>query len=461
MAWFQSVELKVGFLVVVVASLIAYMSMQVSQDPSYMGRSTGAWFLISDAGGVVKNSAVRMAGIPIGIIKDIRLQDGMARIDMSLRPDIKLTVSAHVEIKAQGILGDKHVELNPGIPTDPPLPANGQILNVKDKGSIDNLISQVSEITGSLKSVAKTLQESVEDDGTRRHILGRIVSNIERITADVSNITADNKEKVNDIMDQVRKITGTLDEMVNDPGDQGLKKQWKKLTKSLDRVESIMKNVDEITAKINKGEGTIGKLINDEETVEELNTAISGVNSMLDTANKTSTAVDFHSEYQGQLGLTKSYVGIKIQPGLDRHYFIQIVDDPAGVVEKTETQSTTNGSLSDVREVKTYHNKIKLTALFAKNFWDWTVKAGLMENVGGVGVDYYIYRRQLKLSMDAYDFSSLNLRTQIQYNFYKGIYVIGGMSDMLNRSGKQTSYLGAGLTLTNDDLKLLLSKASF
>jgi phospholipid/cholesterol/gamma-HCH transport system substrate-binding protein len=146
---------------------------------------------------------------------------------------------------------------------------------------------------------------------------------------------------------------------------------------------------------------------------------------------------------------------------LDRHYFIQIVDDPAGVVEKTETQSTTNGSLSDVREVKTYHNKIKLTALFAKNFWDWTVKAGLMENVGGVGVDYYIYRRQLKLSMDAYDFSSLNLRTQIQYNFYKGIYVIGGMSDMLNRSGKQTSYLGAGLTLTNDDLKLLLSKASF
>ncbi len=458
MSFLKTAEFKVGLLVVTVGSLIAFMSLQVSDDPSYMGRAKKAWFLLPNAGGLIKGSAVRSAGIPVGSIKEIKLQDGQARIDISIKSDISMTTSASVIVKAMGILGDKHIEVNPGSPTDPPLPDGAQILTVKDSGSIENLVGQVGEITSSLKNVSSALQEAVLEDGTRKHILGRIVINIEKLSGDLAEMTAKNKGKLNEVVDQVHNITGTLDELVNDDSDNGLKKSWKR---ALARVDSSLKNIDEITGKINRGEGTIGKLVNDETTVEEINTAVQGVNSLLGTADKIQTAFDFHGEYLSSIGATKSYIGVKIQPGLDRYYYAALIDDPAGVVETTDTTTTAGGSSSSSSEKKTYHNKTKLTVLFAKNFYDFTVRGGLMENTGGIGADYYFYRRKFRATIEAFNFSKLNLRPSLQYNLFHGIYLIGGINDSLNKEDLRSSYLGAGLFLTNDDLKLLLSRSPF
>lgn len=445
-------EFKVGILVLGVSALIAYMSMQVSEDPTFLGRSNEAWFLLPDAGGLVKNSAVKTAGIPIGVIKDIRLQDGMARVDLSLKPDVQLYSSASVEIRTQGILGDKYVNVLSGSPTDPPLPRGAQILNVKDKGSLEGVVTQISDIGASLKDTAKILQEAVANDGNRQHVLGRVVLNIEKLTADVADMTTANREKINDIVDNVRNVSQTLDELLNDDSADGFKARFKD---SLARLDSSLKNIDEITGKINRGEGTIGKLINDDETAEELNTAIQGVNNMLDTAGKLQTGIEFQSYYLGEAAAARTSVNVKVQPGLDRYYLIGVVDDPFGVVEGIDTTTTTNGTTTETRETKTRRNEFKFNVQFAKNFYNFTVRGGIIENSGGVGFDYMLFRNRAKLSLEAFQFSTLNIRAQLQYNLYKGIYLVGGGNDMLGNAGKQSGYLGAGLFLTNDDLKLL------
>lgn len=449
----RAAELKVGILVLSVASLIAYMSLQVSEDPNYLGRSNEAWFLLPDAGGLVKNSSVRTAGIPIGVIKNISLQDGMARIDLSMRSDIKLYVSASVELKSQGILGDRYIEINPGSPSDPPLPNKGQIINVKASGSLDNVISSVGDVAKELKDTAKALREALTEDGTNKHIMGRIVKNIEKLTADIAQITDKNKDKINTIVDEIHGITSTLDEALNDDSEEGFKKTWKR---TLSRIDSTMKNIDEISAKINRGEGTIGKLVSDEQMAEDVSSAIDGINSFVGSADKLQAGLDFNAYYLANIGATKSTIGVKLQPGLDRYYYLGIVDDPAGVVETTDSVISGTTS-SNTTEIKTYRNKVKFNAMFAKNFYNFTVRGGLIENAGGVGLDYLTFRDKLKLSLELYEFSKLNVRAQAQYNFYKGIYMVAGVSDALDRSGSFSTYLGAGLLLTNDDLKLLMT----
>lgn len=448
----RAAEFKVGLLVLCISALIAYMSMQVSEDPTFLGRSNEAWFVMTDAAGIVKGSGIKTAGIPVGVIKDIRLQDGVARIDLSLKPEIKLTTSASIEIRTQGILGDKYLNINPGSPTDPPLTSGSQIMNIKDRGSLDSVISQINELGGSLKTTAEILKESVAEDGTRKHVLGRIVLNIEKLTADLADMTTANREKVNEIVDSVRNVTETMDQILNDPSENGFKARWKV---ALDRIDSSLKNVDEITGKINRGEGTIGKLINDEDTAEELGTAIEGVNNLLDTAGKLQTGLEFQSYYLNQTGDAKTTVNVKIQPGLDRYYLIGIVDDPVGVIEGTDIRTTTGGAITTVNEERTHRNEFKFNVQFAKNFYDLTVRGGIIENSGGVGFDYLFLRDKAKLSLEAFSFSKLNLRAQLQYNLYKGIYIVGGASDMLDKNQRQSGYLGAGLFLTNDDLKLL------
>ncbi len=457
MSLLRTAEFKVGLLVVVVGGIIAFMSMQVSDNPTFLSRNHQAWFLMPNAGGLVKNSAVKSAGIPVGVIKDITLQDGNARIDISVRSDLPLTTSAYVEIKAQGILGDSHVEVYPGSPTDPPLADKAQILNVKGQGSLDNLIGSVTEVTESLKEVAKNLKEAVSDDGTRKHVLGRIIKNIETLTGDIAEITSQNKGKVGDIVDQVHEVTTELRDIMKDNGDKGLKATW-------DHASNAIKNLDDVTSKINKGEGTLGKLISDEATAESFETAVDGISNLVDSANRIQTGFDYHADYLSAIGGARSTVGITIQPGLDRYYYLGLVSDPMGEVQTTRTKATnTNGGtpISDVTEEKTYKSNYKVTAYFAKNFWDMTIRGGLLENTGGFGADYHFLNRQLRFSIEALDFAHLDVRPSFAYTFYHGLYITGGFVDLFNKGDRRTSYLGAGLYLTNDDLKLLLTKAPF
>ena len=459
MNFFKTPEFKVGILVVGIGALIAFMSMQVSDDPSYMGRSKRAWFLLPSAQGLVKGSAIKSAGIPVGVIKEIKLQDGQARIEVTVMSGVGLTRSAAVALKSNGILGDKNVEVYPGTEGDPELEDGGQILIVKSAGGMDDVMGQVSELASSLKDVAKNLKEAVSDDGTNKHVLGRIVLNIEKLTADISEITSENKEQIGEIVDQVNNITSTLENLINDESEKGFKKTWKS---TMERLNSSMKNIDDITSKINRGEGTIGKLISDEQTAEDVSTAIEGISGLVDTANKVSTGIDFNSYYLGEVGAAKTAIGVTIQPGLDRYYYLGIITDPAGVVEITDYTTSVGGVPTPVStETKTYKSKTKLSLYFAKNFFDWTLKGGLIEDTGGIGVDYQMFNQRLKASVEAFDFQKLQLRASLNYKLSYGIYLVAGYNDTLNKRNANSAYLGAGLYLTNDDLKLLLSRSPF
>ncbi len=459
MNFLKAPEFKVGILVVAIGGLIAFMSMQVSDDPSYLSTSKKVWFLLPNASGLVKGSAIKAAGIPVGVIKDIRLQDGKARIDITVRTDVGLTTSASVAMKANGILGDKSIEVYPGTVGDPEIKDGGQIVNVKSGGGLDDVMGQVTELAGSLKDVAKNLKEATAGDGTDAHILGRIVQNIEKITADLSQVTSENKEQISDIVTQVNDVTATLDELINDESPTGFRSTWKN---TMSRLDSSMKNIEEITSKINKGEGTIGKLISDEQTAEDVSSAIEGISGLVDTASKISTGIDFNSNYLSEVGSAKTAIGVTIQPGLDRYYYLGLISDPAGSVDVSNIVTTVNNStVTSVDEVKTYKNKTKLTLLFGKNFYDWTLRGGLIEDTGGFGVDYSFFNQKFKASFDAYDFQKLQLRANLTYNLFYGIYLNAGYNDIMDKRNASSAYLGAGLFLTNDDIKLLLTSSPF
>ncbi len=449
-------EFKVGVLVLFVTGLIATMSLKVSENPSYLGATKKSWFLIEDASGLIKNSNVKMAGISVGVIGEISLQSGEARVDMVLKGEVPLTRSARIEIRPNGILGDKHVEIIAGDPRDPPLRDGEQILVVDDRASVDRLIGEVSKITKSLSAVAENIKSATEGDADKP--LGRIITNIEDLTTDLAQLTRERKGQVGDIIESVNAITHTIDELVNDEGPDGFKVAWKDALASLRRIEGTLKNVEEITGKVNRGEGTIGKLVNDEKTVEELNTAIQGVNNFLDTANKLQTSIDFHSEYITNTALTRSVLGLTIQPGLDRYYEVAVVDDPYGVVQTTETTTSSAAGTTDVKEDKRFRNRVKFNALFAKNFWNLSLKGGVIENSGGFGIDTYFFKRRFRLSLEAFDFSDLHLRASARYSVFRGIYITGGADDFTAKDRNSSAFVGAGLFLTNDDLKMMLSR---
>src|SRR5690606_32848197 len=107
-----------------------------------------------------------------------------------------------------------------------------QILNIKDGSSLENLMTSVSEVAASLKEVAKNVQEATSEEGTRKHVLGRIVKNIETLTGDIAQMTTENKNKIGEIVDDVHEVTASLRSVVNDNSESGLKETWRRLASS-------------------------------------------------------------------------------------------------------------------------------------------------------------------------------------------------------------------------------------
>ncbi len=454
-------EFKVGLLVLVVSGIIATMSLKVSEDPSYLGTSKRAFFLLEDATGLVKSSPVYVAGIRVGVIKEIVLQNDKAKVEIILKQDVPLYTSSRVEIRAAGILGDKNVVVIPGDPRDPPLEDGGQIIVVDDRASVDRLISEVSKITDSLAQVADNIKSATEGDDSKP--LGQIIKNLEEITRDVAQMTNQNKDQVNLIVERIASISETLDNLVNDESDEGFKAAWREAVASLKNVEGTLNNFEEISDKINRGEGTLGRLINDEATVEELNTAISGVNNFIEMGNRIETSIDFHSYYLSSDEQFKSFLGLKVQPGRDRYYFVQVVDDADGVRERIDTTTVVDGGApSTEQKTELFQDRVKFTALFAKNFRDFTLKGGVIENTGGMGIEYRMFKDKLVWSAEAFDLTNLHFRSSLRYDLLKGIYLVGGVEDAFPQNGQNSNlFMGAGIFLTNDDLNILFSGFSF
>lgn len=460
----RSTEMKVGLFALIALAVIAVLNIRLSKNPSVLGASNRLYFLVDDASGLITNTAVKVAGVKVGIIKSITLENGRAKIEILLQSGLDLTKSVKVEIVSNGILGDKYISIIGGDPTDAPLKSGDQITNVVSSGSLNNVMGEVSKVATALQEVAAALKQAAVD-GTDATPLGRIIGNIERVTADLAEVTAQNKDKVNNVIDGVEELTETLKIALGENGREEFKQAWGNVTQGMGKLDRSLAHIEEVTGKIAEGEGTIGRLINDEETVNGVNKAIDNLNRVLGGALNLQTTFDYHSEFMTERSDIQSYVGIKIQPGLDRYYYLGIVQDPLGVTEKTSTTTTTTttppGSevVTESDRNKTDKNAIKFTALFAKHFYNLTLKGGLIQSSGGFGVDYHFYREKLSLSAEMFDFGDPNLRMFATWRPIKGFYLVGGGDSILQREERDFNpFIGGGLTVTNDDINIFAAQ---
>ena len=116
-----------------------------------------------------------------------------------------------------------------------------------------------------------------------------------------------------------------------------------------------------------------------------------------------------------------------------------------------------------MEEEEWLENEWKLSALYAKHFYDFVLKGGLIENSLGLGVDYHFMKKRMKLGVEIFDFDLENtqLRAFLRLNLFDSIYLVGGGNHLLNYKSKASVFFGAGLFFSNDDIKALISRVSF
>ncbi|HEY8040232.1 MAG TPA: MlaD family protein, partial [Polyangiaceae bacterium] len=116
---------------------------------------------IHDATGLAARSRVTIAGIPVGTLDSIKLENGAARLDVKVKNEIALYDNATLGKKSASLLGESIIVLTPGTPDRVKLHDGDEIHIITDETTPADLMAEVKSIADDVKEVSKQLAASI------------------------------------------------------------------------------------------------------------------------------------------------------------------------------------------------------------------------------------------------------------------------------------------------------------
>ncbi|MFQ5510044.1 MAG: MlaD family protein, partial [Leptospirillia bacterium] len=107
-------EAKVGFAVILAAIMLVTMLGKVERWTSSTESGTRILTRFNTVAGLEVKSAVQVAGVTVGQVESINLENGMADVEVLLFPGVNIYRGAKATIRSTGLLGDKYMEILSG-----------------------------------------------------------------------------------------------------------------------------------------------------------------------------------------------------------------------------------------------------------------------------------------------------------------------------------------------------------
>ncbi len=179
-------EIKVGIFVVIAIVFLGYMTVRIG-DLTF-GRDTGylVYGVFDSVAGLDVKAPVKMAGVAIGSVETIGLDDSRAKVGMRINPGIKIKKGVVAAMKTESLLGERYVELLQG---DKEVILNdGDVIEKSiSVADIDSLITKLDSVASDIKSISGFFSETLGAPETKRSI-NEIIINMRNLTASLSNI---------------------------------------------------------------------------------------------------------------------------------------------------------------------------------------------------------------------------------------------------------------------------------
>jgi len=107
-------EFFVGLFMAIGILCMAFLSTRIARNEFTTSGGYEVEAVFSNCSGIRSGSLISIAGVEIGRVKRIALQDYEAQVTLTIQPGVVLQKDAIASIKTKGMIGEKYIEITPG-----------------------------------------------------------------------------------------------------------------------------------------------------------------------------------------------------------------------------------------------------------------------------------------------------------------------------------------------------------
>ncbi|MAR39159.1 MAG: hypothetical protein CMD22_00470 [Flavobacteriales bacterium] len=279
-------SLKVG-IVSLVTIFLLYFGINFLKGINVMnnGRVLNAYY--EDIAGLTEGNSITVKGHKIGTITNITFdseRDNLLKVSLNIENDIEIPVNTIAKIVSIDLMGTKGIslvlgdsslmvvsgdELSSSIESSLQDEVNAQIIPLKIKteeliGSIDSVMTVITSVLN--KDARESLSKSLIS-------LDQTFTTLSETLLVVDKMIRDNKENIDLTMSNFASVSNNLNE--SNKEIKNIISNFSSISDSLVKADvlSTFNKIDKITNTINKGDGSLGKLISDKSIYINLESA--------------------------------------------------------------------------------------------------------------------------------------------------------------------------------------------
>jgi len=231
-----------------------------------------------DISGLRLDAAVFLAGIQVRKVdefifpRNLEEREVIVKFQIKRRFHERIREDSLVSITTQGLLGDKAIFISMGTPAAAVM-NDGETLKVKPGLSFEALSDRSTELLDNMNRLAKNIDGLVSDIKKGEGLVGKLIYDPEskKILTDLTQVT----HSAQGIIREIQSGRGTMHALIYDPVRKDI---GQSLSQTAENLQSASKNFNSVTARIERGEGSVGGLINDPTVYYDLMTLLGKAN---------------------------------------------------------------------------------------------------------------------------------------------------------------------------------------
>lgn len=272
-------EIKTA-IIVIGGILLFILGFSYLKSTPLFDNSKQLFAIYQNVGGLQPGTPVSINGFNVGKVNDIRFIDdqGNLLVTFTVGTEFSFSKNSPAELYDTGIIGGKGLQIIP-IFDGAPLAISGDTLSTETRPGLTELAQE--KLTPLFKKFESAVSDAdsvlinvnqVLDAKTKRDLRGAIsglselVQSLQGSARSLNKILITNEGKLDSSLTNFQKLTYSFSKLADSLNNAGI-------PRTLASLESTVANLDRVMAKIESGDGTMGKLMNDKELYKNLNNA--------------------------------------------------------------------------------------------------------------------------------------------------------------------------------------------